>query len=185
MADNLAHSPADSTSSSLMTSCPSSMTSRPSSPLSSPLPSDLKKRKGKNFSIPENEQLCHSWLNILQDPVAGTRQKAVAFWQKIHQHYNEFKETETEHTEDLLCNCWGFIAKVVSKFCGAMAQIDSYDKNTKYLYLITVNSTFSLDYYWDILKDTKKWQDFCAVKKPPRTPKGLKYPIDETDDSAL
>jgi len=120
MADDLAHSPADSTG-------PSSTSLRPSSP--SPPPLELKKRKGKNFSISEDEQLCRSWLSISQDPVAGTGQKAATFWQRIHQHYNEFKETETERTEDSLSNRWGFISKAVSKFCGAMTQICSREKS--------------------------------------------------------
>ena len=50
MADDLAHSPTDSTG-------PSSTTSPP--------PLDVKKRKGKNFTIPEDEQLCRSWLKEL------------------------------------------------------------------------------------------------------------------------
>lgn len=54
-------------------------------------------------------------------------------------------------------------------------------QNAKHLYLTTVNVTFSLDHCWDILKDAKKWQDFCAMKQPSRTPKGLRTLTDETD----
>ncbi|RUS21203.1 hypothetical protein BC937DRAFT_93364 [Endogone sp. FLAS-F59071] len=118
MADN---SPANSTS-------PSS--SPPSSPLSLP-PSSLKKKKkkGKNFSILENKQLYHSWLNILQDPVASTGQKATTFWQKIYHYYNEFNKIETKYIEDSLSNHWLFILKMISKFCSAIAQIKSYEKS--------------------------------------------------------
>ncbi|RUS23225.1 hypothetical protein BC937DRAFT_90344 [Endogone sp. FLAS-F59071] len=109
MADN---SPADSTSpSSPPPSSPLPSSPPPSSPPPSLPPSLLlsglkkKKKKGKNFSILKDEQLCHSWLNILQDPVAGTGQKAATFWQRIHHHYNEFNKIEKKHTENSLSNC--------------------------------------------------------------------------------
>ena len=61
--------------------------------------------------------------------MAGAWQKTATFWQRIHQHYNEFKETETERTEDSLSNRWGFISKTVSKSCRVMAQVSSCEKS--------------------------------------------------------
>jgi len=57
-------------------------------------------------------------------------------------------------------------------------------QSAKRLYLTTVKSAFSLDHCWDILKDAKKWEDFCAVKRPLKTPKGSKPLTVGTDDDS-
>src|SRR4051794_11649382 len=93
---------------------------------SSALPPLLSAQKGcgRNFSIGKDEQLCRSWLDISQDPVAGSDQRQSTFWQRIFSHFNEFKITPEERTEDALQSRWGTIQKGVNKFCGVYAQIE-------------------------------------------------------------
>jgi hypothetical protein len=95
----------------------------------SPQPSDSKKKKGKNFTIAEDQQLCRSWLNVSQDPVTGTGQKVTAFWKRVFEHYNEFKPPGSERSENSVINRWAVISQAVSKFCGCMAQIENRNKS--------------------------------------------------------
>lgn len=44
--------------------------------------------RGSNFNKASLEQLCKSWLNVSEDSINGTDQKATNFWQKIIDDFN-------------------------------------------------------------------------------------------------
>jgi hypothetical protein len=59
--------------------------------------SSSRAKKGKNFFIDEERQVCLSVLHISQDPCIGNGQRKDAFWQMIKAHYNLYKLARGGH----------------------------------------------------------------------------------------
>ena len=55
-----------------------------------------KRHRGSNFSTEEETQLARSWMNISQDPIKGTGQKADTFWDRVEDHFNEHSSNDQE-----------------------------------------------------------------------------------------
>jgi hypothetical protein len=57
-----------------------------------------KVRKGKNFVVQEDKQMCISFFHVSQDPITRNGQKNQAFWEQIVTYYN--------NTRLLVKNVW-------------------------------------------------------------------------------
>jgi hypothetical protein len=49
----------------------------------------MKNKKGNNFVKEEEKQLCCNFFHVSQDPTTGTDLRSIAFWDQIHEHYNQ------------------------------------------------------------------------------------------------
>jgi hypothetical protein len=78
-----------------------------------------KVRKGKNFTVEEDKQLCRSFLSISQDPIVGNGQKSSSFWERVAKSYNLYTPLGCgdRNARSLECK-WGTIRHDVLKFCG-------------------------------------------------------------------
>jgi hypothetical protein len=80
--------------------------------------SSSRAKKGKNFSIDEEHQVCLSVLHISQDPCINNGHKKDAFWQRIEVHYNSKKHVGGGHRLfQLLETKWESMKHDISKFC--------------------------------------------------------------------
>jgi len=94
-------------------------------PTVAPLP---KSRKGKNFGVDEEKQLCRSWLSIIQDLVTRNGQWNKAFGERITTYYNSHRPSGVE--ERPLCSLdskWGIIKHDIAKFCGCYETIKNLE----------------------------------------------------------
>jgi hypothetical protein len=83
-----------------------------------------KVRKGKNFTVEEDKQLCRSFLSISQDPIVGNGQKSSSFWEHVAKSYNLHTPLGCCDRNARLLECkWGTIRHDVSKFCGVYSQV--------------------------------------------------------------
>ncbi|CAM6128949.1 unnamed protein product [Calypogeia fissa] len=55
-----------------------------------------KSSRGSNFTRAKLNQLCASWMHVLQNPIVGFAQKQGAFWDRTVKHYNDNKPKEQE-----------------------------------------------------------------------------------------
>ena len=94
------------------------------------LPPSVRK-KGKNWTGIEDEQLCKSWLAIAQDPIASNEQKSNTFWERVHSHFVGVLPSSSERNQISLSNRWKQIQKSVNKFCGFFAQIEMRNESGK------------------------------------------------------
>lgn len=138
------------------------------------------KQRGKNWSIAEDEALCTAWLNISQDASIGTNQRIETMYDRV---YDLFIEICTER--QVLANPelraasgikarWHHISKIVSKFAGYHAQIESRCqsgaspedilKQAVTLFAASENASFSLMHCYIILQSAPKWQQYNKVK---------------------
>jgi hypothetical protein len=46
-----------------------------------------KLRKGKNFTIEEDKQLCRLFLSVFHNPIVGNGQKLSSFWEHVAKSY--------------------------------------------------------------------------------------------------
>lgn len=81
--------------------------------------------RSTNWNHEEDSQLCRSWLSVSQDPITGIDQRGATMWQRIRLHYHENIGTGfAERTVHSLTSRWGQIQLKVSKYCGAVSQIE-------------------------------------------------------------
>ena len=81
-------------------------------------------RKGKNFSADEEQQLCWSFMHILQDPRTGNGQRAVAFWERVCKLYHENRPLGiAERPSRSLETKWGIVKHDVAKFCSVYKSV--------------------------------------------------------------
>jgi hypothetical protein len=126
------------------------------------------KKKGKNFTIGEDELLVESYLCVSQDPLVGKDQKASLFWQRIYDKFIESDTTGAGRTPQSLTNRWAQIQKSVNKFCGAYAQVELRNESgkvesdkiidAKKLYYDSVGLYFKMDSLWKKLRHHHKWK---------------------------
>jgi hypothetical protein len=77
----------------------------------------LKTKKGKNFVVNEERQLCCSFLHVLQDPMIGNGQKFAMFWNRVQNYFSESCPTScTPRFARSLETKWGIIKHDVAKF---------------------------------------------------------------------
>jgi hypothetical protein len=76
--------------------------------------------KGKNFNRAEEEQLCISILFVSQDRIVGNQQRVGVFWERITDHYDEYRP-DAPRPQRSLETKWRLIKRDVSCFCGVYA----------------------------------------------------------------
>lgn len=133
-------------------------------------------RKGKNFTVPEDEQIARSWLNVSQDPRIGTNQDQNMFWQKVLDHFETYILPEgTRTTRGIQSRFLNTISPDCAKFASCFATAndldtsgtnvdDTYAKALR-IFNAKYNKIFTLRSVWEILKDAPKWQTYRDLTK--------------------
>ena len=131
-----------------------------------------KTKKGKNFSAEEERLLCHSFLHVSQDPIAGNGQCSTAFWECITKHFNQVKPRGSPlRPARSLETKWGHIKHDVGKFCGAYKQVyDCKESGTSLNDILEraleyykdrhpKQAAFAYLHCWGLLKEVPWWWD--------------------------
>lgn len=137
-------------------------------------------KRGKKWSVEEDEALCTAWLNVSQDAATGTNQKIDTLYDRV---YEMFVEICT--SKNYICNPelrapsglkarWRTISKSCGKFAGCLAQITGrqqsgaspadFIKQALTLYNTSTNSPFTLLHAYKILEKAPKWQQYQEAK---------------------
>ncbi|POM60204.1 hypothetical protein PHPALM_30969 [Phytophthora palmivora] len=118
-------------------------------------------KKGKNFTVEEENQLCRSYLYLSKNSVKGTSQSSTTFWKDLTDHFNAAGgEAAEEHPQRSFQCKWSIILHDVNKFCGAVAVIRDLNKSG-------INADDELELALKYYKDThmtKGVHDFKAFK---------------------
>nr|XP_004309421.2 PREDICTED: uncharacterized protein LOC101314716 [Fragaria vesca subsp. vesca] len=125
-----------------------------------------------NFSIQEDELLCHIYLEISQDPIDGVNQKKDKVWARITELWNQDKDENQTRTSKSLQSRFVDLTYCVSKFRGVVRQVEDDNPSganekdicakAKQILLDDPNFTkkkLQFDHVWHILKDAEKWAD--------------------------
>ncbi|WOH04335.1 hypothetical protein DCAR_0623744 [Daucus carota subsp. sativus] len=88
-----------------------------------------KGRRSKNFTMEEDMLLISAWLNVSLDPVQGTNQTQLTYWNRIGNYFDEHKNFSSDRTPTSLCNRWCAIQTLVSKFIGYYNQINGRNQS--------------------------------------------------------
>lgn len=133
--------------------------------------------RGPNWSIAEDVQLCHSWLETSLDPIEGVDQKGDQFWTRIFKHYVDRRADATKEstqkdpirTPTGAQQRWGVIQHAVNKFCGAYASAERRHKTGQValdrvaqahdIYIAcNKGKKFTLQHCWEVLRLHQKWE---------------------------
>ncbi|KAF6147475.1 hypothetical protein GIB67_021301 [Kingdonia uniflora] len=143
--------------------------------------SQSKSFRGKAFTVEEDEQLCLSWLAIIQGPVACSNQRGSTFWNQVQAHYAQFKGWDNERSDVSLMHRWSVIQHSVSRFSKIIAQIERRNRSEKadednivaakrmyqtshLLRSRSQKKPFTLEHCWNILRGNDKWEEY--IKRP-------------------
>ncbi|KAM0867528.1 hypothetical protein ACQ4PT_041940 [Festuca glaucescens] len=140
----------------------------------------LSVKKGKNFSTHEDLVLCDAYLEITQDPIIGTEQRGTSYWKRIYDYFLAHIGEESDRNQNSIQHRWAHINEHVSKFCGALAQIEKRNKsgttqvdkmkNALIKYREDEgNKAFGLMHCYEKLEDQEKWKNREANKKQKKT----------------
>nr|XP_011459693.1 PREDICTED: uncharacterized protein LOC105350044 [Fragaria vesca subsp. vesca] len=135
--------------------------------------------KGKNFTIEEDQLLCHIYLDVSQDPIHGVNQKKDKIWERITTLWNQQKPHQYEvRSSYSLQSRFSNLSYVISKFRGAVRQVEytnpssgasEIDIMTKAKKLMWDDTSykkskkFQFEHVWSILKDAEKWMDTTGM----------------------
>ncbi|KNE92715.1 hypothetical protein PSTG_13923 [Puccinia striiformis f. sp. tritici PST-78] len=120
--------------------------SQKSSPSNEAPPADLTDQKGsrsKNYDDEEDIKICHSWLEVSQDPLNSTNHAGDTCWKRVGEHY------ESTRDDDALYRTWSS----VKSHLVAKAQEDKQFKDD----IISVHR--------DLAQQTKTQNDILAVQR--------------------
>ncbi|XP_062713679.1 uncharacterized protein LOC134290536 [Aedes albopictus] len=142
-------------------------------------------RRGKNFSKPEDRQICVSWVYTTQDPVKGTDQNVTSFWAAVFKHATAGTPSLSSRTPEALRQRFGAISRSVMKFSGCNKSVQrlnksgtsSTDKFDMALELYKADHKEDFKYLdcYEVLKQCPK---FNMSQPSPKTPK----PSDEDNN---
>lgn len=93
-----------------------------------------RKQKGENFTEEEDRLLVSAWLNVSTDATQGTNQKYCTFWKRIYMFYETNKGDIAERSQNSLMHRWNVIQEIVSRFCGALSQIENRNQSGQTIY---------------------------------------------------
>ncbi|KAM5554503.1 hypothetical protein ABKV19_022739 [Rosa sericea] len=136
-------------------------------------------KRGLNFTVEEDIQLCHVYLDISQCPINGINQKKDALWERIAVIYNEGKSEERSRSGGSLQSRFSDLCLPVSKLRGHIRQIEYQNPSgasESYIFKKAKESLlddstykkkkFQFDHVWPILKNAEKWLDNAAMTVP-------------------
>lgn len=81
-------------------------------------------KRGPAYTIDEDLQLCHIYLDVSQCPIIGVNQKNHALWERVAVAYNEGKDEERIRTGMSLQSRFSDLCSAVSKLRGHIRQIE-------------------------------------------------------------
>ena len=86
-------------------------------------------KKGKNFTVHEDEVLTDAYLEVTQDPIVGTEQRGNTYWKRVHDYFHANMGEVSDRNQSSLQHRWAVINEQVSKFCAALAQIENRNQS--------------------------------------------------------
>jgi hypothetical protein len=86
-------------------------------------------RDGSGWERYEDLTLCDAYLEITQDPIIGTEQRGSSYWKRIYDYFLAHIGEESDRNQNSIQHRWAHINEHVSKFCGALAQIEKRNKS--------------------------------------------------------
>ena len=82
-------------------------------------------QRGKNFCKSELKLLCYAYLDISQDPKAGTGQRKGNFWEKVEDFFEKHQDRGLEpRSAKSLETKWGDVRKNTSRFIACYKTIE-------------------------------------------------------------
>ena len=87
--------------------------------------SSMKRKRGTNFSVEEDQVLELAWLNTSVDAINSNEQTQNTFRQKVWKYFMQYNTSGTTRTVISLLSRWGTISEKTNKFAGCMAQINA------------------------------------------------------------
>lgn len=126
-------------------------------------------KRGKNFTMAEDEQICRSWLWISKDPIKGTDQQRSDFWSAVKLNAESVMPSLGSRTSDGLRQRFQHLSALVSKYAGCVnfvnklkvsgASAEDQAQKARDMFLSdTKTKTFRIQSCYDILKDEPKYK---------------------------
>ncbi|KAI7953468.1 hypothetical protein MJO28_006015 [Puccinia striiformis f. sp. tritici] len=107
--------------------------SQKSSPSNEAPPADLTDQKGsrsKNYDDEEDIKICHSWLEVSQDPLNSTNHAGDTCWKRVGEHYESTRDDDALYrTWSSVKSRWQILQHAVNKFCGAVQHVKLANKS--------------------------------------------------------
>ncbi|TVU25299.1 hypothetical protein EJB05_27791, partial [Eragrostis curvula] len=87
-------------------------------------PSKRPPKRGSNYSVEEDIQVCKSWINISNDAVVGTDQPGATYWERIAQDFHKNKNFESDRSANSIEHRCQTILKECMRFHGYFEEIE-------------------------------------------------------------
>lgn len=88
-------------------------------------PSSSTSRRGLNWTIEEDKQLCNSWLEVSIGPVVGADQSSHTYWGRMKAHFDSHIGTRVSNRSPISLKArWTVIKTAVSAFCGSVSHVE-------------------------------------------------------------
>ncbi|TVU14768.1 hypothetical protein EJB05_38261, partial [Eragrostis curvula] len=87
-------------------------------------PSKRPPKRGSNYSLEEDIQVCKSWINISNDAVVGTDQPGATYWERIAQDFHKNKNFESDRSANSIEHRCQTILKECMRFHGYFEEIE-------------------------------------------------------------
>ncbi|KAI7937392.1 hypothetical protein MJO29_014707 [Puccinia striiformis f. sp. tritici] len=150
--------------------------SQKSSPSNKAPPADLTDQKGsrsKNYDDEEDVKICHSWLEVSQDPLNSTNQAGDTFWKRAGEQYESTRDDDALYrTWSSVKSRWQILQHAVNKFCGAVQHVKLANKSGK---TIQDHITKALAYYKATSEKVKKFTHMQCYYVLYKAPKWLEH----------
>ena len=91
--------------------------------------SSMKRKRGTNFSVEEDQLLVLAWLNTSVDAINSNEQTLNTFHQKVWEYFTQYNTSGITRTIISLLSCWGTISEKTNKFAGCMAKVNTHHQS--------------------------------------------------------
>ncbi|WVZ88231.1 hypothetical protein U9M48_034774, partial [Paspalum notatum var. saurae] len=146
--------------------------------------------RGPNFSPEEDIAVVTAYLNVSRDPIVGANQTGKAYWERVTEYFNKHNAAHTTRKPEAVSHRWRAIAKEISCFCSVKAEIDRKKasgntiadrlEQAEEAYLGRYNKEFQFKDCWELLRDTRKWQDWVSLHNARRARKRTSATISDS-----
>ncbi|XP_018454303.1 glutathione S-transferase T3-like [Raphanus sativus] len=130
-----------------------------------------RRRVRQQWTPADDEVLISAWLNTSKDPIVGTDQRGLTFWQRVGEYYSSSPHARATGDKREHLNCkqrWHKINELTNKFVGAYAAAERQQSSGQSesdvlkvahdIYHKEMNLKFNLEHAWCILRYEQKWQ---------------------------
>lgn len=139
------------------------------------------RKRGKKWTVPEEEQLAISWLVISEDPEHTNNQSGTDFYIKVAEHFAKaFPNAKEPRTGEQIKNHWKPINTATLKFSSIYGEIQrnppsghapsDYMTIAKKEYLNRTKENFKNEPSWQILRYAPKWTQAANGKTASSNP---------------